>query len=330
MYERGSPAKEIGIARMIVQIYEIQEPRQAEQCIASGVDHIGSVLVSEDGWRQPSVKEAILLSEGTEAKNSLMPLFEDVDTLGRCIEYYRPDYLHFCGNLTDHSGQPINLERIVQFQCTLKEQFPEIDVIRSIPIPIPGKAQGFPALQIARTMEPVSDLFLIDTWVEEEPIRGYIGITGRPADWDLSRELVRQSAIPVIVAGGLSPQNVFEALMRVCPYGADSCTHTNRVDRNGKATRFQKDFNKVRDFVHEVRRAGKAIRDRVEGLRGRLEALERELREREAALPAHSLRPQQIWAIESLEEEIAFIRRELGGFGGAFLDDFDGGDDFSS
>ena len=281
--------------------------------MASGVDHIGSVLLSEEGWRQPSVKDVMLLSEGTEVKNSLIPLFENMDTLWRSLDYYRPDYLHFCGSLTDHRGRPVDLEKIIQFQGTLKEKFPEIGIIRSIPVPRAGTAHGFPAIELARTLAPASDLFLIDTRLEQEPVNGFIGITGTPADWDLSRELVGQSTIPVILAGGLSPENVFEALLKVCPYGADSCTHTNRVNRTGKVIRFQKDFQKVREFVQEVRRADKAIRDKREGLRRRLEALERELREREAALTAHSFRPHQIMAIESLEEEIGLIRKELRG-----------------
>ena len=209
----------------------------------------------------------------------------------------------------------VDLERIVQFQGTLKEKFPEIGIIRSIPVPRAGMAHGLPAIELGRTLEPASDLFLIDTWLEQEPVEGFIGITGRPADWDLSKEFVGQSAIPVILAGGLSPENVFEALLKVCPYGADTCTHTNRVNPDGKVIRFQKDFQKVRQFVQEVRRADKAIRDKREGLRKRLEALERELREREAALPAHSVKPHQIMAIESLEQEIGLVREELRGFG---------------
>jgi len=257
---------------MIVQIYEIQDPWQAEQCIALGVDHIGSVLLSEDEWRQPSLKDVILLSGGTEVKNSLMPLFQDMDTLKRSLDYYRPHYIHLCDRLTDHLARPLDLERIIQSQCNLKEKFPEVGIIRSIPIPRAGMAHGFPTMEIARTLEPGSDLFLIDTWLEKEPVESFLGITGRPADWDLSRELVCESTIPVILAGGLSPENVFDALLKVRPHGADSCTHTNKLDREGAVIRFQKDFGKVKQFVKEVRRAEKAIRDKMEQLRERMEA----------------------------------------------------------
>ena len=91
--------------------------------------------------------------------------------------------------------------------------------------------------------------------------QGYIGITGTICDWDLAKRLVDQSRIPVILAGGLSPENVYQALTAVFPAGADSCTHTNRVDAHGNPIRFHKDFNRVKAFVEEVRR--------YEGYRGR-------------------------------------------------------------
>jgi len=249
---------------VIVQIYEIQDPWQAGRCIELGVDHMGSVLLSQDQWRQPILKEVIGLSKGTEAKNSLLPLFGDMETLARCLDYYSPHYLHLCGSLTDHRGIPVELDAIAELQHLLKERFPHIGIIRTIPVPGPGMTKGFPTLEIARALEPASGLFLIDTWREQEPVRGFIGITGSPADWDLSRELVRGSDIPVILAGGLSPENVFEALMAVRPFGADTCTHTNAVGRDGSTVRFQKDFKRVDAFIKEVRRADKAIRDMVE------------------------------------------------------------------
>jgi len=248
---------------VIVQIYEIQDPWQAGRCIELGVDHIGSVLLSQDQWRQPGLKEVIGLSEGTEAKNSLLPLFGDMETLVRCLDYYSPHYLHLCGSLTDHQGVPVELEPIAEIQHLLKERFPHIGIIRTIPVPGPGRTKGFPTLEIARALEPGSDLFLIDTWREQAPVEGFIGITGSPADRDLSREFVRGSDIPVILAGGLSPENVFEALVTVRPFGADTCTHTNAVGRDGSTVRFQKDFKRVDAFIKEVRRADKAIRDKV-------------------------------------------------------------------
>jgi hypothetical protein len=51
---------------------------------------------------------------------------------------------------------------------------------------------------------------------------------------------------------------------------------------------------------------------REEELEKQIEALEAQLREREALLPAHSVRPEQLLAIEELETTISEKRKELG------------------
>jgi len=69
---------------------------------------------------------------------------------------------------------------------------------------------------------------------------------------------VRTSPRPVILAGGLGPDNVAAAIARVRPAGVDSCTRTNMVDPQGCPIRFLKDFSKVQSFVAAARRAGAA------------------------------------------------------------------------
>jgi phosphoribosylanthranilate isomerase len=244
---------------VIVQIYEIQTPHEAEKCIELGVDHIGSVLADSVEWRKAPITELIQLSHQTKTRNSLIPLFNTEDILYRALDFYRPDYVHFCDSLTDSESKSLDLERVIDFQARLKDRFPEIALMRSIPIPRPGTSPHFPTLDIAARLEPVTDIFLTDTWIGKEPVKGYIGITGKPCDWEIAEKLVTQSAIPVILAGGLAPDNVYEALLKAKPAGADSCTGTNAVSRRGKPIRFKKDFSKVEQFIHEVRRAEAAL-----------------------------------------------------------------------
>jgi phosphoribosylanthranilate isomerase len=296
---------------MIAQIYEIQTPQEAETCIALGVDHMGSVLLSREEWRNESLKALFSMCRGEPVKNNLIPLFSDPDTLFRAMDYYRPDYVHFCETLTDSQWNEIELDPFMEYQAEVKARFPEIGIMRSVPIPEPTPPSGLPTLQIARTLEPVTDIFLTDTWVAKAPVTGYIGITGRTSDRKLAKELILQSRIPVILAGGLSPENVYAAVMDVLPAGADSCTGTNMADRDGNPIRFQKDFKKVGAFVREVRRAGKEVSRIKTELRQEIDALREELRERNAALPAHSVRPNQIMAIEEMEDEIEAKEKEL-------------------
>ena len=296
---------------MIVQIYEIQTPHEAEKCILLGFDRLGSVLLSEEEWKKPALRDVVRLSEGTRTQNSLIALFRTRDTLYRAMDYYRPHFIHFCETLADESGRMIDLDPFIDLQVEFKEKFPEIAVLRSLPVPEKEKMPEFPVLQIAAALRAVSDAFLIDTWMGKAPVEGFIGITGKLADPDTAARVVRSSSLPVILAGGLSPDNVYDALLEVMPAGADSCTHTNATDPAGVPIRFRKDFAKVERFISEVRRAEAALRATKQAAEEKLGALRAELKEREAALPAHSVRPHQIQAIEDIEEKIAAAEREL-------------------
>ncbi len=240
---------------MIVQIYEIQTPAEAVKCIALGVHRIGSVLMSKHGWKDHLLREVFQITRGTQTQNSLIPLFGEKDLVFRSIDFYRPHVIHFCETLTDDKGHVMDLTPFIQVQTEIKEKFPEVKIMRSIPIPEKIVFPVFPFLTIAQSLEPVSDIFLTDTWLGQEPVVGYIGITGKTVDPNGAATLVRQTQIPVILAGGLSPDNVYDALKMTRAAGADSCTQTNMKDKKGKPIRFRKDFKKVAQFVKEVKRA---------------------------------------------------------------------------
>jgi len=296
---------------MIVQVYEIQTPQEAAKCIGLGVNHIGSVILRMDDWRVPIVEETVRLTQRSGMRSIVIPLFHDRDVIRRVIVYYHPDFIHFCDSLTDDEGHPTDVETYVSFQMTLREEFPEVGIIRSIPVPREGTAPDFPSLEIARMLSDSTDMFLIDTWIKNAPEEGYIGITGELADREIARSLVNASKPPVILAGGLSPQNVYGALMAVRPAGADSCTQTNQVTEEDNPIRFQKDLRKVKQFVEEVRRAEMELSKERERIEKRLEKLRADLVDREAALPVHSVRPHQVLAIEALEDEIEALEKEL-------------------
>jgi phosphoribosylanthranilate isomerase len=296
---------------MLAQIYEIQTPEEAEKCISLGVDRIGSVLLSASEWKNPEIREVIRLSEGTGAANNLIPLFGDWDTLCKAMDYYRPRCVHFCDTLTDAQGLQLDLSPFILLQEKFKNAFPEIGIVRSIPVPPAGLTSDFPCLDLVRSLEGVSDFFLIDTWLGKEPVEGFVGITGKIADPERAKAIVLQSNIPVLLAGGLSPENVFDTVSEVLPAGADSCTHTNQVDASGRAIRFTKDFVKVEKFIKEIRRAEACLPAKREELQARLRKITEELELRVAALPAHSIRPHQLLAIEDLEEEIELTQKKL-------------------
>ncbi len=249
------------MSHMIVQIYEIQTPFEAEKLIELGVDHIGSVIVSETHWKSTSIQETINLTKSSDSQSCLILLFSNLDSIFRALDYYQPDIVHFCEALTSYNGIRNNCLELIDIQKEIKKRFKEIKIMRSIPIPQTGSAHRVPTLELARMFEPVSDYFLTDTFIiqksdvsiEQQPVNGFIGITGQTCDWDAARKLVQCSHIPVILAGGISPDNVSDAIHHVKPAGVDSCTGTNALDANGQLVRFKKNFIKVKHLVNVVR-----------------------------------------------------------------------------
>lgn len=247
--------------RPIVQIYEIQTPDEARAMIDLGVDHIGSVVTSRDSRHDPVLRETLARVRQMGAISSLIPLYTDPDAVLDTLDHLRPHIVHFCDKL-DGSGS-ISVNTALQLQSLVKRHFPDMHIMRSIPIAQAGWADADAILALAARLEPHSDYFLTDTVIMDEsgandadqPVNGFVGITGRTCDWSVAAQLVAKSRIPVILAGGISPQNVADGIRQVRPFGVDSCTCTNVVDRNGRPIRFKKDAKRVARLVAETRKA---------------------------------------------------------------------------
>jgi len=84
------------------------------------------------------------------------------------------------------------------------------------------------------------DYYLLDSYVP-----GIEGGTGEIFNWDLAVE-AKQFGKPVFLAGGLTPDNVTQAIEKVDPYGVDVASGVERTPR-------RKDYNLMREFISRIR-----------------------------------------------------------------------------
>lgn len=71
-----------------------------------------------------------------------------------------------------------------------------------------------------------------------------LGGTGRVHNWTLSKKIVEQSKVPVFLAGGLTADNVRQAIEEVQPFGLDLCSGV-RTDKKLDPYKLEKFFENV-------------------------------------------------------------------------------------
>jgi phosphoribosylanthranilate isomerase len=212
---------------MLVQIFEVQTPEEAAALARLGVDHIG-VLVGDGAFpRELSIAhtKAIFVAVPAGHKRVALSLSPNLEEVARVVEETKPDIVQVQAEVDDF---PVDMTR------ALKTRFPQIPIIRAIPV------IDETSIDTAASYKGVADFVLLDSYDLE---KRQFGALGRVHDWSLSRRIVDEVGIPVILAGGLGPDNVAAAITAVRPAGVDSKTKTDYAD--GPA----KDLAKVEAFV---------------------------------------------------------------------------------
>ncbi|MCB0197900.1 MAG: phosphoribosylanthranilate isomerase [Anaerolineae bacterium] len=226
---------------MIVQIYAATSVADALKMVDLGVDQVGFVA-GEYGEVHAELtfaaaREIVEALRG-KAMSSALTMRTDIDEIRRMIEVVQPDIVHISSN-TDAVG--------VEAMCELKELIPNgISLMKAIHI------DGAQSIVTALAFAEVSDILLLDTKIKGFP---GVGATGVTHDWNISREIVRQveGRSKVILAGGLTPENVGEAIRIAQPWGVDSNTGTNIV-----GDPVIKDMALVEAFVQQAKQTVKA------------------------------------------------------------------------
>jgi len=106
----------------------------------------------------------------------------------------------------------------------LKSIDPKVEVWKSLVINLLRQDDAFLTL---KTLDQFVDAFITDTF---DPDTGASGATGKTHNWEVSRNIVLKSTKPVIVAGGLTPDNVYDCIKTTSPAGVDVHTGVEGAD----------------------------------------------------------------------------------------------------
>ncbi len=189
--------------------------------VLAGADAVGFVVEIDDSRHSISAGEAADLT-------GLVPIYtksvaviapESVDEAVKLAARIKADVLQVHGSLAPKD--------LAELKSRVHQRL------------IAAVAAGTSAKEAVR-FGMVADAVLLDTMVN-----GKLGGTGAVHDWDMSAKIARALKVPVILAGGLNPGNVAEAIVKVRPYAVDVSS--------GTETQGKKDPEKIRSFIREVR-----------------------------------------------------------------------------
>lgn len=165
------------------------------------------------------------------ARRVALSLSSEVEWIALIPRELGPDILHL-------GAAPERL--LTKDVRALKVRYPSTLVMKSIPV------VGEQSISEAKSYEEIADFLLLDSYRPSDKQLRALGVTH---DWSISRKIVEQVSIPSVLAGGLGPENVAEAIAVVKPAGVDSKTRTDLSGDTGK------DTEKVKLFVERAKPA---------------------------------------------------------------------------
>jgi len=206
----------------VIKVCGIQTVSEALGAIDAGANTIGMLLgvpVYVEDRITPEIAKQIVVSVPEGVRTVIVTHLLDVNEIVEIAEY------------TGISAIQVHNDLSTSDMEQLRIKVPELEIIKAIHV------MDNTAIERAKIYEPYSDMILLDTKVKER-----IGGTGQTHDWNISKRIVKELSIPVILAGGLNPQNVNEAISTVKPAGIDANSGLEHSDGS-------KDFDKINLFA---------------------------------------------------------------------------------
>ncbi|MYU23241.1 phosphoribosylanthranilate isomerase [Streptomyces sp. SID8352] len=224
------------IVNKLVQVAGIIDAAEADMIIDAGADWIGFALRLPSGKDDIAEQDAAAIIKNLRAPHAgvLISYLTEADEISRFCQELGVVAVQLHGDV--ETGQ---LRR-------LKELRPDLFVLKSLVVKQDNVDE---LLKLVDDTHPFVDMYITDTF---DPRTGAKGATGLTHDWNVSAELVRRSPKPLMMAGGLNPENVGDAIRAVKPAAVDA--HTGLEGPDGR-----KDRAKVTKFIAEARAAFDAI-----------------------------------------------------------------------
>lgn len=202
---------------MKVKICGITNVEDAIAAAEAGADALGFIFAKEGKKRNRFVTP-----EQAQYIIERLPPF--VTTVGVCVDAPFTEVIHY-----------LSFVDLIQFHGN--ESPDEVGQMRHLAIKA-FRAGGDFALEDMTAYH--ARAYLLDAYVP-----GEAGGTGQRADWDVARKAVAMGK-PIILAGGLTPENIAEAVKTVRPYAVD-------VSGGVEAEPGKKDHERIRAFIHAAK-----------------------------------------------------------------------------
>lgn len=202
-----------------IKICGITQHRDALAACELGADAIGLVFYPPSS-RAISVNQIEGIVSGLPKQVTVVALFVDptVEEVNQVIATGMIDLLQFHGEETPAYCQSFGLPTMKAFRV--------------------GKDHD---LQKSVALYRESELILLDAYEKDAP-----GGTGKLFDWDVAIKAAQSEEIKLVLAGGLNPDNVQEAVIRVGPFGVD-------VSSGVESSPGKKDIALIEKFIEGVR-----------------------------------------------------------------------------
>ena len=202
----------------IIKICGLTSLEQALSCVELGADWLGLNCWSGSS-RYITAEKALEIVDGLPESVSTVGVFvnESTDTLESIMRETGIDLAQLHGDETPENCKKITVPWFKAFRVS-------------------------PSFQPQRIQDYGGETFLLDAYSKT-----HYGGSGQKIDWELASTVSAMGKL--ILAGGLAPENVADAVNKVRPWGVDVCSGVESEPGI-------KDLLKVKEFINNIRNSG--------------------------------------------------------------------------